>query len=101
MHVGTWQRDAGLVPSSATARAQAADWLRWMDDERVEGVGFGFLLLRRHSGPGIEPTVVVEDLPGELTDGLGPEMAGWLDRTEWLRAHQRDADLLGVRAERV
>ncbi|MDN5916284.1 MAG: methyltransferase [Pseudonocardia sp.] len=97
MHVGTWQRDAGLVPSSPEARAQAATWLDWMESENVEGVGFGFLLLRRHASPGIEPTVVVEDLPGELTDGLGPEMAGWLDRTTWLRDNSRDDDLLGAR----
>lgn len=95
MHVGTWQRDAGLLPSSRSARARAGEWLDWMAAERVEGVGFGFLLLRRHHTPGIEPTIVIEDLPGELTDGLGPEMAGWLDRTTWLRAHARDADLLG------
>ncbi|RZT85357.1 methyltransferase family protein [Pseudonocardia sediminis] len=97
MHVGTWQRDAGLVPSSPEARAQATAWLDWMESEDVEGVGFGFLLLRRHDRPGLTPTVVVEDLPGELTDGLGAEMAGWLDRTAWLRDNPGDDDLLGTR----
>ena len=67
-----------------------------MDAERVEAVGFGFVLLRRHHRADLAPTVVVEDLPGELTDGLGPEMAGWLDRTTWLRSHERDADLLAA-----
>ncbi len=97
MHVGTWQRDAGLVPSARRARAQAGEWLDWMAAEHVEGVGFGFLLLRRHHAPGLEPTVVVEDLPGELTDGLGPEMAAWLDRVTWLRSHPADDDLLAAR----
>ncbi|WP_093340137.1 DUF7059 domain-containing protein [Pseudonocardia ammonioxydans] len=97
MHVGTWQRDAGLVPSSRSAREQAAAWLDWMAAERVEGVGFGFLLLRRAADPDREPTVVVEDLPGELGEGLGREMTGWLDRIDWLRAHSRDDDLLGAR----
>ena len=96
MHVGTWQRDAGLLPSSRTAREQAAVWLDWMAAEHVEGVGFGFLMLRRHDRADLEPQIVVEDLPGELTDGLGPEMAGWLDRTTWLRSHERDADLLAA-----
>ncbi|MEU6696908.1 methyltransferase [Pseudonocardia sp. NPDC046786] len=93
MHVGTWQRDAGLVPSSSAAREQAGAWLDWMAAERVEGVGFGFLMLRRTDS---EPTVVVEDLPGELGEGLGREMTGWLDRIDWLRAHERDGDLLGA-----
>ncbi|GEC27655.1 methyltransferase family protein [Pseudonocardia autotrophica] len=93
MHVGTWQRDAGLVPSSPAARGQAAAWLDWMAAERVEGVGFGFLMLRRTDST---PTVVVEDLPGELGEGLAREMTGWLDRIDWLRAHERDADLLGA-----
>jgi hypothetical protein len=42
-------------------------------------------------------TVVVEDLPGELADPLGPEVAGWLDRVDWLRAHARDDALLDAR----
>lgn len=95
LHVGTWQRDAGLVPSSRAAREQAAAWLEWMDAERVEGVGFGFVLLRRTGSA--EPTVLVEDLPGELGEGLGPEMTAWPDRVDWLRAHDRDDDLLGAR----
>ncbi|MBP2369129.1 DUF7782 domain-containing protein [Pseudonocardia parietis] len=93
MHVGTWQRDAGLAVAAPAAREQAAAWLDWMAAERVEGVGFGFLLLRRTDS---EPTVVVEDLPGELGEGLGREMTGWLDRIDWLRAHSRDDDLLGA-----
>lgn len=95
--VRSWQRDAGLVPSSRAAREQAGAWLDWMAAERVEGVGFGFLMLRRTSDPEAEPTVVVEDLPGELGEGLGREMTGWLDRVDWLRAHTRDEDLLGAR----
>ncbi|MFP5020391.1 DUF7782 domain-containing protein [Pseudonocardia phyllosphaerae] len=93
MHVGTWQRDAGLVPGSREARERAGAWLDWMDAEHVEGVGFGFLLLRRTDA---EPRVVVEDLPGELGERLGREMTGWLDRIDWLRAHERDDDLLGA-----
>jgi len=43
------------------------------------------------------PTVVFEDLPGEVDDPLGPEVEGWLDRVDWLRAHADDAALLGAR----
>ncbi|HXV94705.1 MAG TPA: methyltransferase [Pseudonocardia sp.] len=94
LHVGTWQRDAGVDPASPAGRAQAARWLDWMESERVEGIGFGFLTLRRTAG---EPAVVFEDLPGAMDDPLGPEVAGWLDRLDWLRAHRTDDALLGAR----
>jgi methylase of polypeptide subunit release factors len=94
LHVGTWQRDAGLDLASPAARSQAADWLDWLERERVEAVGFGLVTLRRTDGA---PTVVFEDLPGELTDPLGPEVEGWLDRVDWLRVHTSDEALLGAR----
>jgi methylase of polypeptide subunit release factors len=94
LHVGTWQRDAGLDLSSPAARAQAGAWLDWLAAQKVEAVGFGLLTLCRTAG---EPAIVVEDLPGELDDPLGPEVAGWLDRVDWLRAHAGDDALLGAR----
>jgi hypothetical protein len=65
-----------------------------MAAHRVEAVGFGFLALRRTDGV---PSVVVEDLPGDLDDPLGPEVEGWLDRVDWLRTHASDEALLGAR----
>ena len=94
LHVGTWQRDAGIDPASAAGRAHAAQWLDWLDGAGVEAVGFGHLVLRRTDGP---PTVVVEDLLGDIADPLGPEVAGWLERVDWLRAHAADDALLGAR----
>ena len=47
LHVGTWQRDAGLDLHSPAARAQAGAWLDWLAAQKVEAVGFGFLTLRR------------------------------------------------------
>ncbi|GAA2561104.1 DUF7782 domain-containing protein [Pseudonocardia hydrocarbonoxydans] len=91
LHVGTWQRDAGLDLTSTDARAQAGAWLDWMDSAAVEAIGFGYLVLRRTDGT---PEVVVEDLLTEVADPLGPEVAGWLDRVDWLRAHP---DLLDTR----
>lgn len=99
LHVGTWQRDAGLDLHSPAARAQAGAWLDWLVTQNVEAVGFGFLTLRRIDPKRTEATstVVVEDLPDDLTDPLGPEVAGWLDRVDWLRAHATDDALLDAR----
>ncbi len=95
LHVGTWQRDAGLDLAAPATRAQAGVWLDWLDSAGVEGVGFGMITLRvPERGPG---TVVVEDLVGAVDDPLGPEVAGWLDRVDWLRAHAADTDLLDAR----
>jgi methylase of polypeptide subunit release factors len=98
LHVGTWQRDAGLDLASPAARAQAGAWLDWMERERVEAVGFGFLTIRAldPGNAGEDPTVVFEDLLGDISDPLGPETAGWLDRVEWLRAHATDGALLAA-----
>lgn len=94
LHVGTWQRDAGLDLAAPATRAQAGAWLDWMDGARVEAIGFGMIALRCTDGPG---TVVFEDLPGAVDDPLGPEVEGWLDRVDWLRAHSSDDALLGAR----
>lgn len=94
LHVGTWQRDAGLDLASPAARAQAGAWLDWLDRVGAEGVGFGLITLRRTEAT---PTVVVEDLLGPVDDPLGPEVEGWLDRVDWLRAHAVDDALLDAR----
>jgi len=94
LHVGTWQRDSGLDPASPRGRAQAGTWLDWLADRGVAAVGFGLITLRRTDGA---PTVVFEDLPDALVDPLGPEVAGWLNRVAWLRAHPGDDALLGAR----
>ncbi|WP_240687000.1 N5-glutamine methyltransferase family protein [Amycolatopsis suaedae] len=83
LYVGTWLRDAGLDPRSAEGRAKASAWLDWFAENRVAGVGFGFVTLRRRSG--VTPTIVCEDLRQAFDDPLGPEAAGWLDRVDWLR----------------
>jgi methylase of polypeptide subunit release factors len=85
-YVTTWLDDAG-ESGDAGLRDQ---WLRWFAAERIDAVGFGWVVLRRGEAPhrvGVEPLLQPVDQP------LGPHIAGWLDRTAWLRGRD-DASLL-------
>lgn len=93
LYVGTWLSDGGVDPRSPEGRAKAGEWLDWFDDNKIDGVGFGFVTLRR-TADDATPTVVCEDLRQAFDDPLGVEAAGWLDRVAWLRTHP---DLLGTR----
>jgi methylase of polypeptide subunit release factors len=95
LYVGTWLRDSGIDPASPAGQAEAAGWLDWFAEQRVEAIGFGFVTLRRTGAA--EPTVLCEDLRDALVDPLGGEVEGWLDRVAWLRGHATDDALLGAR----
>lgn len=95
LYVGTWLRDSGLDPASPGARRESEEWLSWFDANQVEGVGFGFITLRR-TGSG-SPTVLCEDLLDAPAGLGGDDVSGWLDRVEWLRRHPGDADVLDSR----
>ncbi|MDV6014473.1 methyltransferase [Haloechinothrix sp. LS1_15] len=88
LYVSTWLRDAGIDPASAEGRAATRAWLDWFSTERVDGIGFGFVTLRRIAEGGdttAEPTVVCEDLRHAYDDPLGEEATRWLARVAWLR----------------
>ncbi|GAB3280939.1 DUF7782 domain-containing protein [Parasphingorhabdus pacifica] len=93
LYVGTWLRDAGYDPRSAVGQQKAAEWLDWFAANDVEGIGFGFVTLRRTGASHGE--VVCEDLRQAYDDPLGPETEGWLRRIDWLREH--GSDLIGSR----
>ncbi|MFD9741074.1 methyltransferase [Umezawaea sp. NPDC059074] len=97
LYVGTWLRDAGVDPRSPEGREKAAVWLDWFAKNDVEGIGFGFVTLRRTDGAHAE--VVCEDLRHAYVDPLGPETSLWLDRVDWLRANGSAESLLATRFE--
>ncbi|WNV83677.1 class I SAM-dependent methyltransferase [Umezawaea sp. Da 62-37] len=95
LYVGTWLRDAGVDPRSPEGREKASVWLDWFAHNDVEGIGFGFVTLRRTDGGHAE--VVCEDLRHAYVDPLGPETSAWLDRVDWLRANGSAESLLATR----
>lgn len=91
-YVELWLKDAGL--HGAPDYAERYDtWLSWFDDEGVEGVGFGWLDLRRVDR---EPVLRLEHWPYDVEQPLGPEIADHGRRTDFLADHPDLADVLLV-----
>jgi methylase of polypeptide subunit release factors len=88
LYVGTWLRDAGIDPRSPEGRSKSNAWLDWFTAHDVEGVGFGYVTLRRVDTAEVE--VVCEDLRHHYDDPLGPEASRWLDNAAWLREYGKD-----------
>ncbi len=81
-YVELWLRDSGEIGGdSYTSRYQ--EWLDWFDENRVEGIGFGWINLR--AARAAHPTVRIEDWPHAVQQPLGPAIRGWFDRAETLR----------------
>ncbi len=93
-YVELWLRDAG-----DTARpdyvARYDEWLGWFETQRVEGIGFGWVMLR--AAGAANPTSRVEDWPHPVEQPLGPAVAAYFDRVTGLRTLVRDDDLLAAR----
>ena len=92
-YVELWLRDAGHERSPDYTRRYDA-WVGWFEQERVTGVGFGWITLRRTDRA--VPSVRVEEWPYEVEQPLGPEVSAWLGRADTL-ADLDDDGLLATR----
>ncbi|MBA3743449.1 MAG: transferase, partial [Sporichthya sp.] len=95
-YVSLWLRDAGDVAGPDYLERYDA-WLGALEADGVEGIGFGWVTLRRDDGrtPGT-PVQRVEEWPHAVDAPLGPYVAEAFERIAWLRHHD-DAELLGAR----
>nr|WP_246400978.1 methyltransferase [Jiangella mangrovi] len=91
-YVELWLRDSGEAGGPRYAQRYAA-WLRWFDENAVEGIGFGWIALRRSGAA--DPVVRIEDWPHAVEQPLGDHVAAWFDRAAALRID--DDALLGAR----
>ncbi len=88
-----WLRDGGDHRTDpAHYAARYAEWLDVFEAAKVEGVGFGWITLRK-APEGREPVVLIEEWPHSVEQPLGPEVERWFARQDFLRA-QDDAGLL-------
>jgi hypothetical protein len=82
-YVELWLRDAGLH-GTAEYVARYDAWLGWFAEQEVDGVGFGWLDLRRVDHLGREPVLRLDEWPYEVEQPLGPEVAAQARRTDFL-----------------
>ncbi|CAG7649113.1 DUF7059 domain-containing protein [Actinacidiphila bryophytorum] len=90
-----WLRDGG--DHRGDPAAYAARYDAWLDDferAKVSGVGFGWISLRKSGSD--TPVITAEEWPHPVEQPLGPHIAAWFDRQDFLRRHD-DADLLEAR----
>lgn len=90
LYVGTWLRDGGADPRDPASASRANAWLDRLEEAGVEGVGFGFVYLRRTDEPS---DILCEDLRHGFEDPLGDEALEYFERLAWLREH----DVLSAR----
>ncbi len=86
-YVELWLKDSGHHP--ATGAGTSADyvarydaWLAWLEEQRVEAVGFGWVNLRRRtaadSGPAdAAPVHTLLEWPYDVEQPIAPAIAGW------------------------
>ncbi|WLQ34629.1 class I SAM-dependent methyltransferase [Streptomyces castrisilvae] len=92
-----WLRDSGdhrTDPAEYEARYDA--WLDEFAARRANGVGFGWITLRKSAAAAAgEPSVVIEEWPHAVEQPLGPAVEAHFARQDYLR-EQDDAALLAA-----
>ncbi len=91
-YVELWLRDAGVHDRPDYVQRYDT-WLAWFAEQGVEGVGFGWLTLRRTDREA--PVTRLEDWPHAVEQPLGPAIGTWLDRVDRL-AGLSERDLLAT-----
>lgn len=91
-YVSLWLHDAGDV-AAPDYLDRYDTWLSALEADGVEGIGFGWITLRRVDTAGVHR---VEEWPHAVDAPLGPHVAEAFERTAWLRTHD-DAALLAAR----
>ncbi|SCD78981.1 Methyltransferase small domain-containing protein [Streptomyces sp. DvalAA-14] len=90
-----WLRDSGDHRGDPAAYAARYDaWLAEFERAAVNGIGFGWITLRKSGA--VRPAVTVEEWPHPVEQPLGTHIADWFARQDFLRAHD-DAALLEAR----
>lgn len=78
-YVEMWLKDSGHH-GAADYRDRYDTWVSWLDEQGVEGVGFGWITLRRTTGGAARPaTTRFDDWPHAVEQPIAPAIREWLD----------------------
>jgi hypothetical protein len=73
-YVELWLDDAG-VRGDPDYVARYDGWLRWLERERIEAVGLGWISLRNAGRS--QPCLRIEQWPHDVEQPIGPNVAAW------------------------
>ncbi|MFD1660120.1 methyltransferase [Streptomyces caeni] len=89
-----WLRDSGdHRGDTAEYQARYDAWLDEFEARKVQGVGFGWITLRRTDAA--EPSITVEEWPHPVEQPLGDTVLAHFERLAYLREHDDAALLAG------
>lgn len=88
-YVELWLKDSGHHGAPDYAHRYDT-WLSWFDDQGIEGVGFGWVNLRKHA-ENAEPTRELLHWPYDVEQPVAPAIGAWADAVDAL-ADGVDAD---------
>ena len=91
-YVELWLRDSGDVARPDYVQRYDA-WLSWLEEQRVEGIGFGWMMLR--AGRQAAPRVRIEDWPHAVEQPLGSAVSSYFAALDALP--EPDGELLALR----
>ncbi len=90
-YVELWLKDAGLH-GGPDYHERYDTWLSWLEEQGAEGIGFGWINLRRTTGPG--HVVRLEEWGYDVEQPIGPEVRDFFARAGQLQ--QLDDAQLGA-----
>jgi SAM-dependent methyltransferase len=100
-YVEMWLKDAGLH-GGADYRRRYDTWLSWFDEQRIEGIGFGWINLRRrdlesanNNGPfdrnSSDPGITMLEFPFDVEMPIAPAIERWAGGVDTIRCLDDDA----------
>jgi hypothetical protein len=85
-YVELWLKDSGHHPSTGTGQAddyrhRYDTWLSWMEEQRIDGIGFGWINLHKTgadaSGQDAQPRRELLEWPYDVEQPIAPAIASW------------------------
>ncbi len=90
-HAIEWLSPLGRADPKEADR-QFERWMRYFEDQGIDGVGSGFVVLRKATDS--EPWFMADEVGMDPADGAGKAIAQVFEAKDWLEAHPESGALL-------